>query len=131
MSIGAGTTVDPSLGLIIALAIAVDNISEGLGVGEIVIDENKGKQKGTTHDVFIWTGTIGAALFVSSVAGWLVFRGLPQSILGFLFAVGGGGMFYLTITDLVPPAEQWHYQQSAAVACAVGFLIIYLLSQLS
>jgi ZIP family zinc transporter len=37
-------------------------------------------------------------------------------------------MFYLTITDLIPRAEERQYQQSAALAVAVGFLTIQVLS---
>lgn len=49
-------------------------------------------------------------------------------MLGFLLGSGGGGMFYLTVTDLIPEAEERHYQQSAAVAIAVGFMLIFILS---
>jgi ZIP family zinc transporter len=37
-------------------------------------------------------------------------------------------MFYLTITDLVPQAEERHYQQSGAIATAAGFVTIFALS---
>jgi len=63
-----------------------------------------------------------------ATAGWLLLRGLPETVLGFLFAAGGGGMFYLTATDLIPNAEEWQYQQSAALAMAVGFMVIFVLS---
>jgi ZIP family zinc transporter len=38
-------------------------------------------------------------------------------------------MFYLTVTDLVPEAEERHYQQSAAVAIGIGFMAIFALSE--
>lgn len=44
--------------------------------------------------------------------------------------MGAGGMFYLTITDLVPEAEAHQFQQSAALAVEVGFLAILALSEL-
>ena len=52
-----------------------------------------------------WTWVIGGALFVSAMAGALLLRGLPDVVLGVLLAAGAGGMFYLTIPDLVPEAE--------------------------
>ncbi|HEX2137334.1 MAG TPA: hypothetical protein VHG30_15775, partial [Microvirga sp.] len=61
--------------------------------------------------------------------GWFALRGLPKPVLGFLFAVVGGVMFYLTVTDLVPEAEERHYQQSAALAIGAGFMTIFVLSQ--
>jgi ZIP family zinc transporter len=48
-------------------------------------------------------------------------------VLGFLFAMGCGGMFYLTVADLVPEAEERHYQQSAALAVGLGFMTIFTL----
>jgi ZIP family zinc transporter len=53
---------------------------------------------------------------------------MPKPMLGFLFAAGGGGMFYLTVTDLVPQAEERHYQQSAAISVGLGFMTIFILS---
>jgi zinc transporter, ZIP family len=68
------------------------------------------------------------ALLGSALVGWFFLQGLSQSVLGFLLDSGGGGMFYLTVTDLIPEAEERHYQQSAAVAIAVGFMLIFILS---
>jgi ZIP family zinc transporter len=76
-----------------------------------------------------WTGLIGASLFGSAMVGWFFLRGLAEPILGFLFAVGGGGMFYLTVTDLLPEAEERHYQQSAGMAVGAGFIAIFVLGQ--
>jgi zinc transporter, ZIP family len=76
-----------------------------------------------------WTGLIGLSLFSSALAGWFLLRGLPTSILGFLFAAGAGGMLYLTVTDLLPEAEERHYQQSTAFALAGGFMTIFVLGQ--
>jgi len=74
-----------------------------------------------------WTGLIGISLLGSALAGWFLFRGLPQPVLGFFFASGGGSMFYLTMSDLVPEAEQRHYQQSAALAIRAGFMTVFVL----
>jgi ZIP family zinc transporter len=54
---------------------------------------------------------------------------LPEPILGFLFGVGSGAMLYLTISDLLPDAEERHYEQSSALALASGFILIFVLSQ--
>jgi ZIP family zinc transporter len=128
-SIGAGVVIAPGLGLLIALAIVIDNLSEGLSIGEIIRSERAGNRRGEARRILGWTGLVGAALFGAALAGWFLLQGLPEPILGFLFAAGGGGMFYLTITDLVPQAEEWHYQQSAAIATGGGFMTIFVLSE--
>ncbi|MGH7127732.1 MAG: ZIP family metal transporter [Planctomycetaceae bacterium] len=128
LSIGVGTAIQPGLGVLIGLAIAIDNLSEGLSIGEIIRKEADGQGRGQARRILGWTGLIAAAVLGSALAGWFLLRGLSEPVLGCLLAAGGGGMFYLTITDLVPHAEEWHYQQSAAIATAAGFLLIFALS---
>jgi ZIP family zinc transporter len=49
-----------------------------------------------------------------------------------LFIVGGGVILprgaLTTMTDLVPEAEERHYQHAAAIAMAAGFMILFGLS---
>lgn len=140
LSIGVGASIQPGLGFLIGLAIAIDNLSEGLGIGEIIRsgeDTNgkngggsKRKDSGRSHAkrIFMWTGTIGAALFGSTLIGWFFLRDISDAVLSVLFAAGAGGMFYLTVTDLVPQAEEHHYQQSGAIATAMGFVALFIVS---
>jgi zinc transporter, ZIP family len=130
LSIGVGATLQPGLGLLIGIAIAVDNLAESLSIGELV---RSGKGTDTSHAakrILGWTSVIGISLFTSTLAGWFLFHWLPQSWLGVLLAVGGGGMFYLVVTDLMPEGEQRHYQQSSALAAAAGFMTSFVLAKL-
>lgn len=129
LSIGVGIAIDPSLGFLVAIAIVIDNLAESLSIGELVRADRPAAARSVARRVMGWTGLIGAALLASAVAGWLLLRGLPQAVLAFLFATGAGGMFYLTVTDLVPEAEEHQYQQSAAIAIAAGFMVIFILSE--
>ena len=131
LSIGVGAAITPGLGLMIALAIFIDNLSEGLSIGEIIRSEAKDPWRAQVRRILGWTGLIGIALFGATLIGWFTLRDISPSLLGFLLAAGGGGMFYLIISDLVPQAEERQYQQSAAVATAVGFLAIFILSDFS
>lgn len=128
LSIGVGVAIKPGLGLVIALAIFIDNLSEGLSIGEIIRSEAKDSWRAQVRRILGWTSLIGVALISSTLVGWLIQQDMSRSLLGFLLASGGGGMFYLVISDLVPQAEERHYQQSAAVATALGFLAIFILS---
>ena len=73
---------------------------------------------------------IGVALFGSAVIGWVALRDMPLPVLGALFGIGAGGMFYLVVTDLIPQAEERQFQQSGAIATGLGFLTIFVLSSL-
>lgn len=128
LSIGVGIAIKPGLGLLIGLAIVIDNLSEALSIGEIIRSEQKNQSRSQWRRILGWTSLIGIALLGSALVGWFFLRDLSGPALGFLVAAGGGGMFYLTITDLVPQAEERHYQQSAAVSTGVGFLSLFMLS---
>lgn len=127
-TIGVSAATDPSLGLIVGLAIVIDNVSEALSIGDLI------REQGGEHQarrILGWTGLIGAALFLSAMAGWFLLRGLSERTLGLLLAGGAGAMFYLTMTELVPEAESHQYQQSSAIAAGTGLLVIFSLSNLS
>jgi zinc transporter, ZIP family len=128
LSIGIGAAIEPDVGLLIALAIGIDNFSEGLSIGELILDEPTTDRRRQKWRILGWTGLIAAAVLSSAVLGWLLLRDLPQTALGSLFGIGAGGIFYLTIAKLVPEAEERHYQQAAAIAAGIGFAVLMVLS---
>jgi ZIP family zinc transporter len=127
VTIGVSAATEPMLGLVVGLAVAIDNFSEAMSIGELVHAHKGASPK---RRIFFWTGLIGFAVFVSAILGWFLLRDLPSDVLGLLLASGAGGMFYLTITELVPAAESHQFNQSSAIATAAGFLLIFALSNL-
>jgi ZIP family zinc transporter len=127
LAIGVGASIKPGVGLLIALAIVVDNLAEALSIGEL-IRAQRARNGQSLRRVVGWTGLIGISLFGSALVGWFIFRDISDSVLGFLLAVGGGAMFYLTATNLLPEAELRQYQQSAGWAVGLGFVAMFVLS---
>ena len=127
LAIGVGAAVEPGLALVVGIAIAIDNLSEGLSVGELIRDEHPDRARALPRAV-AWTGTIGLALFGSSVVGWLAFRDISAQILSGLLAAGAGAMLYLTISSLVPEGEARQYQGSATLAAGTSFALILILT---
>lgn len=126
--IGVSAATDPALGLMVGLAIFIDNVAESFSISELVLARRGARP---LHRILLWTSLIGVALFVSAIAGWWLLRDMSPSLLGLLLAAGAGAMFYLTITELVPEAESHQFNQSAAIATAAGFLLIFALSPLA
>jgi ZIP family zinc transporter len=126
LAIGTGVLIDPHVGVLIGAAIAVDNVSEGVSIGELVLAE-RGRSHRAVQRILGWTAGIGASLFVASLVGWIALRDASDGLVGFLLAAGGGGMLYLTVTQLVPPAEERQYEGSAALATLAGFVAMLLL----
>jgi ZIP family zinc transporter len=131
LSIGVGTVIAPGVGILIGAAIAIDNLSESLSIGELIRSENDPPDRSARRRILGWTTLIGAAVLGSALAGWLLLRGIGDAPLGFLLAAGAGGMFYLTITDLLPEAAERHYQQSGALAASAGFVVIFVIAGLT
>ena len=125
LSIGVGLAVDPNLGVMIGAAIILDNVVEGISIAEVIRSE---RPDGASGQIFAWTGLIGLALFSSATVGWAVLRDIADGVMGILLAIGAGGMFYLTVTDLLPRSAKTQYQQSAALAAGTGFLLMFALS---
>ena len=130
LSIGVGTAIQPGLALIVGISIALDNLAEAISIGALIAEKDHGPELSAAarRRVLKWTGAIGLGLFLSSVLSWMALRSLPDTTLGFLVAIGAGGMFYLCVTELVPEAELRHYQHTSALAAAVGFAVILVLS---
>jgi ZIP family zinc transporter len=130
LSIGVGAAIQPGLALAVGASIALDNLSEALSIGALIAEKDGGEVRtpAARRRVLRWTGAIGGALFGSSVLSWLLLRSVAPDLLGFLIAAGAGGMFYLSVTELVPEAELRHYQHSSALAAATGFVTVLALS---
>ena len=127
VSLGVGTAIGVGLALPLAVAVVIDNLSEGLSLGTLP-EGNEGEADGAR--VLRWSVWIGATTVAAALAGWFVLRSVPPAVHAAVFAAGGGGMLYLTVTELVPEAEAEHYQQSSALAIALGFLVILILSEI-
>ena len=128
LAIGTGVVIDPESGALIAAAIAVDNLSEGLSIGELVLSRS-GLGRAAARRVLGWTSVVGASLLTSAVVGWLVLRDAGSTLIGVLQAAGAGGMLYLVVSALVPPSEEQGYQGSGALATGAGFLTILVLTE--
>jgi len=128
VSIGVSAAMNPELALVVGFSILVDNISEALSIGELVREKDKETFRWT---ILKWTGLIGLSLLVSALVGYFALRNLPEPALGVLLAVGAGGMFYLTVSQLVPEAEAHHYRGSGPLSTALGFIVALILSKLT
>lgn len=128
LTIGISLSLAPSLAFVVGLAIIVDNISEGLAIGELFREEMGGDMRRARRPTVLWTGLIGLALFVPAVVAWLLLRDLADGTHGLLVAGGAGAMLYLTLSDLLPEGQTRQYQQSAALAAGTAVALILVVS---
>jgi ZIP family zinc transporter len=139
VSLGVASALGPGLTLPLAIAITIDNLSEGLSLSTLPEDtgddtdteiEQENGQGSHSGRPLWWSVGIGVVTVIAAVVGWFALRGAPAAVHGGVFAAGGGAIFYLTITELVPEAESEHYQESSAVATGIGLLVILILAEM-
>jgi ZIP family zinc transporter len=123
LAIGTGVALGSDVGLVVAIAIAIDNLSEGISIGELALGR-RARRGRAWRRVIGWTAAVGASLFVSAIVGWAALRDADPALIGALLAAGAGGMLYLVVTQLVPTSQERQYEGSAALATAAGFVLM-------
>jgi ZIP family zinc transporter len=131
VTIGISLSLAPLLAVIVALAISLDNISEGMAIAELFREEAGGDGRQARRLALVWTALIGLALFIPAVVAWLVLREIPTELHGVLVAAGGGAMLYLTLSDLLPEGQERQYQQSSALAAGTAVAMVLVVSTLA
>jgi ZIP family zinc transporter len=129
LTIGVAGVIEPALAGLIALAIALDNLSEGMAIGELFRSETGDDEAPPWRKTILWTGTVGVALLGSAIVGAVFLGDIDEGLLGLLVAGGAGAMLYLTLGDLLPEGQARHYQQSTALAAGTAFVLMLALSQ--
>ena len=127
LAIGMGFAIDPAVALLVALAVSIDQLTEGMSIGELV--KRSAEKPKQVKLVLRWTLIMASAMFISALVGGFILNDLSNSVLALMFAFAAGGMFYITITELVPTSAKYHFQQSSALATAFGFLVILVLAR--
>jgi zinc transporter, ZIP family len=128
LAIGMGFAIDPAVALLVALAVSIDQLTEGMSIGELVKRSTDGPRQ--VKLVLRWTLIMASAMFISALVGGFILNDMSSNVLAMMFAFAAGGMFYITITELVPTSAKYHFQQSSALATAVGFLVILVLARI-
>lgn len=130
LGIGVGAAFDPGIGIVVATAIVVDNFASALTLGEMTRQSPEFRGRAGLYRVLRLTLPIGGTLFLATLAGFFLLGSMPPPVLAFAFAAGAGFMFYQTMTDLVPEADDRHYLRSAGIAIATGFLLMLAFAKL-
>jgi len=124
IGVGVSFAGGESLGLVIAIAIAIHNIPEGLAISLVLVPRGVG---------------------VSRAAGWSVFSSLPQPLVAvpaFLFVAlfdglvplglgfAGGAMLWMVAAQVVPDALHTSSRRSVALALGASTVVMLALEAL-
>ncbi|MCW3490557.1 ZIP family metal transporter [Dethiobacter alkaliphilus] len=120
LAIGAGFEATHSLGAIIALAIGLHNIPEGMGAAAPL------KMGGMDNKrIVLITSLAGLATPLGTFIGMLLMR-LSAAFVSLSLAFGGGAIMYVVCKELIPESQRQHAQY-AIYGMTLGFLITLIL----
>jgi ZIP family zinc transporter len=113
---------DPTAGLGIAVAIAIHNIPEGIAVTVPIYYATKNRSK-----AFWYSFSSGLAEPIGALVGYFVFlRFFSENVFGFVFDSIAGVMFYISLDELLPTAEEYGEHHIAIGGLIAGMFVMAL-----
>ena len=121
VAIGAGFKIDPSVGVLIALAVLAHDFSDGLNTVTVVMAHGGAPERATR-----WLMVDAVAPMAGAIT--VITAPLPDSILPFLLAFFTGFFLYIGASDLLPEARE-HDSPLVTVAAFAGLGLLYGVSR--
>ena len=116
----AGALEDPSLGIAIAVAIALHNIPEGLAVSAPVYAATGSRSK-----AFWWSFLSGIAEPIGAgLAALVLMPFLNEATLGYVLAGVAGIMVFISLDELVPVARSFGEEHLSIVGVVAGMAVM-------
>ncbi|MBU0586839.1 ZIP family metal transporter [Candidatus Micrarchaeota archaeon] len=123
LAVGAGFVLLPSLGLSVALGIAIHDIVENIATVVPLYNYNKNRLK----SFVIAMSTILFEL-VGFAIGYLFLQGVDREVVGLLLAIAAGFMTYLSLDELIPAARLDIYKKEGMISIALGLICMLVLA---
>lgn len=114
------TLLDPAVGVSIAIAIAMHNIPEGIGVAAPIYFATGGKKKA------LWlTFLSGVSEPLGAILAYLVLRPfLTTTLFGIVFAAISGIMVLISFDELLPASRAYGETHLSLVGVIFGMLVM-------
>jgi ZIP family zinc transporter len=112
----------PTLGISIAVAIAIHNIPEGIAVSVPIYYATKSRKK-----AFTLSFLSGLAEPIGAIIGYFLLKSfINDAAFGVIFAGVAGIMVYISLDELLPPAEEYGERIVAFLGLVAGLGIMAL-----
>jgi ZIP family zinc transporter len=118
LAIGAGVSAFPGLGLVIAAALIVHKLPEGIAIATPLVALGRAKSF-----VLRVTITRGLALLVGALLGLFV-AGTSPLFLSVMLGIAGGAMLYISIDEMLHNSHQCGHPQVARWGMIAGMLVM-------
>jgi ZIP family zinc transporter len=123
LAIGAGFAAPGSshLGLLLAIAVGVQNVCEGLVMAAPL---RAGGVSGAAGLIIV--ATTGLAIPAAAIVGSLL-AGLTAAAMPFFLALAGGTLIYITSNEIIPESHSHGHEGTASAGVVLGFLVTMVL----
>jgi ZIP family zinc transporter len=123
LAIGAGFAASPDnrLGLLLSLAVALQNVCEGVVMGAPLRLAGVSPARGLVTVLLT-----GAAIPAGALVGVLV-SSTAIAALPFVLALAGGTLIYVTSNEIIPESHSHGHEGTASAGVATGFLLTMVL----
>jgi ZIP family zinc transporter len=123
LAIGAGFAVPGSshLGLLLAIAVGVQNVCEGLVMAAPL---RQGGVSGKSGLLIV--ASTGLAIPAAAVVGGAL-AGMATAAMPFILALAGGTLIYITSNEIIPESHSHGHEGTASFGLVLGFLLTMVL----
>ena len=123
MVIALGTITNNVLGIIIAIAITIQKIPEGICVAAPTYYCSKNRFKS-----FIIACSTLIPLFIGFFIAYFLYQSLPQTIIGLIIGITAGFMIYISTDELIPASSKRVTHHSTIISLIIGILFVLILN---
>lgn len=120
LAIGIGFEIDPTLGLVTALAVMLHELPEGIFTFSLLAHA-----KVSTKKAVLWSIAVALATPAGAVLGLLFLPDMHEAQLGYLLALTAGSFLYIAAADLVPESHKSR-SLSVSVFMLLGLVLMYM-----
>src|SRR4051812_31092246 len=123
LAIGAGFAApeSASLGLLLAIAVGVQNACEGLVMAAPLRQGGLSARSG-----FLIVAATGLVIPAAAVIGESL-AGLAAQTMPFILALAGGTLIYITSNEIIPESHSHGHEGTASAGVVLGFLLTMVL----
>lgn len=121
IAIAIGFELDPTIGLVTALAVMVHELPEGIFTISILLHSKMKRKR-----ALLWTFAVALATPLGTVLTLLLFPDLGEDTLGILLAIAAGSFIYVSASDLIPES---HKSRSipTGIFMILGLVLMYFM----
>jgi len=125
MIVALGTITDLSFGILIAIAITVQKIPEGMCISAPSYYCNKNRWR-----AFWLSCSTLIPLILGFLFAYFIYQNVSLTVVGMIIGITAGFMIYISVDELIPTSSKKMTNQVTIISFVIGVLFVILLNAL-